>query len=70
MSISAGATGLVGSKLVQKLSSSGHRIRVLSRNVNNARSKLPYGRVEFFGPSQWQDGIRGANGVVNLAGRG
>ena len=63
-----GATGLVGSRLAAKLASQGHGVRVLTRDVGRARSKLPYGRLEFFGPSDWQRGLSGATGVVNLAG--
>lgn len=63
-----GATGLVGSKLVSKLTSLGHTVRVLTRNVNGARSKLPYPRVEFYGPSQWEEAVCGTDGVANLAG--
>ena len=64
----AGATGLVGSKLVSKLTSLGHTVRVLTRNVNKARSKLPYPRVQFYAPSQWEEAVCGTNGLVNLAG--
>ena len=63
-----GATGLVGSRLVASLTSSGHTVRVLSRNINSAKRKLPYGKTEFFGPQQWPDAVRGADAVVNLAG--
>lgn len=63
-----GATGLVGSRLSAKLASFGYNVRVLTRNVNNAKSKLPYAGLEFYGPSGWGDAISGADGVVNLAG--
>ena len=66
--ICTGATGLVGSRLAAKLASQGHGVRVLTRDVGRARGKLPYGRLEFFGPSDWQLGLTGATGVVNLAG--
>ena len=64
----AGATGLVGSRLVSKLSSQGHAVRVLTRNVGAARAKLPYGRLQFFAPGDWASAFDGATGVVNLAG--
>lgn len=64
----AGATGLVGSRLVSKLSSQGHVVRVLTRNVGTARAKLPYGRLQFFAPADWASAFDGATGVVNLAG--
>ncbi len=58
----------MGSRLAAKLASQGHGVRVLTRDVGRARGKLPYGRLEFFGPSDWQRGLSGATGVVNLAG--
>lgn len=65
----AGATGLVGSRLVAKLTSQGHKVKVLTRNVSAARSKMaPYAGVECFAPSQWAAAIAGCTGVVNLAG--
>ncbi len=68
MLCSAGATGLVGSRLVAKLAAQGHTARVLTRNVAAARAKLPFPRTEFFAPSQWGSAVCGASGVVNLAG--
>ena len=64
-----GATGLVGSKLVSKLSSLGHSIRVLTRDGKRAKNKLSFGRVTTFEPAQWADALSGADGVVNLAGQ-
>ena len=64
----AGATGLVGSRLVAKLAAQGHTARVLTRNVDAARAKLPFPRTEFFAPAQWGAAVCGARGVVNLAG--
>ena len=58
----------MGSRLAAKLASQGHGVRVLTRDVGRARGKLPYGRLEFFGPADWQRGLAGATGVVNLAG--
>ena len=58
----------MGSRLAAKLASQGHGVRVLTRDVGRARGKLPYGRLEFFGPSDWKRGLDGATGVVNLAG--
>ena len=68
ITLPAGATGLVGSRLVAKLSSLGHTVRVLTRNASAARSKLPYGRVEIFDPSRWAEAVKGSDGVINLAG--
>ena len=64
----AGATGLVGSRLAAKLAAQGHKVRVLTRNVAAAKSKLTYPGLDFFGPADWAKGIAGATGVVNLAG--
>lgn len=63
-----GATGLVGTRLVSKLTSQGHSVRVLTRNPNAAAGKLPYPRVEVFGPSRWNDAVKGSTVVINLAG--
>jgi uncharacterized protein (TIGR01777 family) len=63
-----GATGLVGSRLVAKLAAGGHSVRVLTRDVGRARAKLPYGRLQFYGQSDWAPAIDGATAVVNLAG--
>lgn len=65
----AGATGLVGSRLVSRLSAQGHTVRVLTRNPDKARGKLPYARVRFYNlQQQLQEALKGATGVVNLAG--
>jgi len=67
-SIAAGATGLVGSRLAAKLASQGNKVRVVTRNVNSAKSKLQYPGLEFYSLSQIADAVRGADAVVNLAG--
>jgi hypothetical protein len=64
----AGATGLVGSRLVSRLAAQGHKVRVLTRDVQAAKAKLPYPGVEAFGRAQWAQAIQGATAVVNLAG--
>lgn len=65
----AGATGLVGSRLAAKLAAQGHRVRVLTRDVSSARSKMAgYAGLEFYGPAEWAKAIAGSTGVVNLAG--
>ena len=65
----AGATGLVGSRLVSKLSSLGHTVHVLTRNAGKAQSKLSFGKVKTFEPAQWDKAIAGSDAVINLAGR-
>lgn len=66
--VSLGATGLVGTRLVEKLTQQGATVKVLSRNPEKSRGKLRYSGVEFYDPSQWQDAMRGTKGVINLAG--
>ncbi|MEO1181586.1 MAG: TIGR01777 family oxidoreductase [Cyanobacteria bacterium J06636_28] len=71
-----GATGFVGSRLVQRLHDAGHQIKVFARNPERARKVFPksaYDRVEIVGytPQQsgdWQTAISGCDGVINLAG--
>jgi hypothetical protein len=71
-----GATGFVGSRLVERLQSLGHSVVVLTRNPDKARKQFPtevYKTVEVvaYDPSQtgaWQQVIAGCDGVVNLAG--
>ena len=58
----------MGSRLVAKLAAEGAAVKVLTRNVGAAKSKLPYGGLEFVGPSDWEAAIKGCYGVVNLAG--
>jgi uncharacterized protein (TIGR01777 family) len=64
-----GATGLIGTRLVEALRSQGYSVKVLTRNPASARSKLRQtSGVEFFGLSQWAAAIKGTSAVVNLAG--
>jgi len=72
----SGATGFVGSRLVEKLHTEGHRILVLTRNPSFAQKVFPspaFPNLEIiaYTPSvsgTWQDAIAGCEGVVNLAG--
>ena len=43
-------------------------MRVLTRNPGAAAGKLPYPRVQAFGPAQWAAALQGATVVINLAG--
>ncbi|MBD2249743.1 TIGR01777 family oxidoreductase [Nostoc parmelioides] len=71
-----GATGFVGTRLVQRLHKEGHQIIVLTRNTTSARRHFPaqtFANVEIvaYTPTTsgaWQDVIAGCDGVVNLAG--
>jgi uncharacterized protein (TIGR01777 family) len=66
-----GATGLIGSRVVQKLLARGDEVVVLSRDVDRARSRL--GGVSaaawdpLAGPAP-ADALSGVDGVVHLAG--
>jgi uncharacterized protein (TIGR01777 family) len=71
-----GATGFVGSRLVERLQADGHQVVVFSRNPDHARrvfpqSAFPNLEVVAYTPTQagnWQGAIAGCDGVVNLAG--
>jgi uncharacterized protein len=72
----SGATGFVGSRLVERLHTEGHRILVLTRNPTFAQKVFPspaFPNLEIIAytptvSGTWQDAIAGCNGVVNLAG--
>ncbi|ARV61966.1 TIGR01777 family protein [Nostocales cyanobacterium HT-58-2] len=72
----AGATGFVGSRLVERLHEEGMRLVVLTRNTAYAQKVFPptaFPNVEIvaYTPTAsgaWQSSISGCDGVVNLAG--
>ncbi|MEG4408444.1 thylakoid membrane protein ThyD [Microcoleus sp. MON2_D5] len=72
----AGATGFVGSRLVEKLQAAGHKVVVLSRDAAKAgrvfpASAYPNLEVVAYTPAEsgdWQKSIAGCDAVVNLAG--
>lgn len=72
----AGATGFVGSRLVERLNAEGHSVIVLTRNVTKAAQTFPNStdpslEIVAYDPTQsadWQERIAGCDGVVNLAG--
>ena len=71
-----GATGFVGSRLVERLQGEGHQILVLTRNAEPAKRVFPtatFPNVEIvaYSPLEsgaWQRSISGCDAVVNLAG--
>ncbi len=71
-----GATGFVGSRLVERLGEQGHQIVVLTRNPERARRVFPAPafrnlEVVAYTPAEsgsWQQSLAGCDGVVNLAG--
>lgn len=71
-----GATGFIGSRLVEKLKDDGHQLLILTRHANRAQllyptSRFPNLRILTYQPTEsgdWQRAIYGCDGVVNLAG--
>lgn len=71
-----GATGFVGTRLVEKAHQEGHQVLVLTRNATKARrvfpdSAFPTVEIVAYTPKEsgeWQNAISGCDGVVNLAG--
>ncbi len=67
----AGATGFVGSRLVEQLQTQGHQIMILTRNPQQASNLFPQAEVVGYTPlisGEWQKSISGCDAVVNLAG--
>jgi len=71
-----GATGFVGSRLVERLHAEGHQVLVLTRNPTAAQKVFPNSakpnlEIIAYTPTEsgdWQQAITGCDGVVNLAG--
>ncbi len=69
-----GATGFVGSRLVQRLLAEQHQVVAFTRNVSRAAEILPNSEnleIVAYSPKEagdWQKKIAGCEGVVNLAG--
>jgi hypothetical protein len=71
-----GATGLVGSRLVEKLNAQGNQLVIFSRNPDKASKVFPsvvFPNIEVvkYNPQEsgdWQQKISGCDAVINLAG--
>lgn len=71
-----GATGFVGSRLVERLQTDGHQVLVLARNPERAgrifpTATFPAVEIVAYTPlesGEWQQRLSGCDGVVNLAG--
>jgi uncharacterized protein len=66
-----GGTGFIGSRLVERLQTDGHRVLLLVRNVPKAQQRFPKAEIVSYTPKisgPWQQAIAGCDGVVNLAG--
>jgi len=66
-----GATGFVGSHLVEQLQAQGHQPLILTRNRASALRKFPNLDIVAYTPTEsgeWQKAIAGCDAVVNLAG--
>jgi uncharacterized protein len=71
-----GATGLVGSRLVEKLTSEGDRVIVFTRSVDRAKRVFPQSTFpdleivscDLKRSGEWQRSISGCDAIVNLAG--
>jgi uncharacterized protein len=68
-----GATGFVGSRLVERLLAENHHVVVLTRDVDKAKPQFAGANVTIVGytpvtSGPWQAAIAGCDGVVNLAG--
>jgi uncharacterized protein len=66
-----GATGFVGSRLVEQLQAQGDEVLILTRNPGKATVRFPQAQVIGYNPlksGEWQKSISGCDAVVNLAG--
>ncbi|XP_052881326.1 epimerase family protein SDR39U1 homolog, chloroplastic isoform X1 [Gossypium arboreum] len=66
-----GATGFIGTRLVQRLHADNHKVCVLTRSKSKAETIFPvknFPGIVIAEEAGWKDCIEGSNAVVNLAG--
>ena len=71
-----GATGLVGSRLVEQLHQAGNQLLIFTRSPNKAQKVFPASTYSNLGivqytpqeSGEWQNSISGCDAVINLAG--
>jgi uncharacterized protein (TIGR01777 family) len=67
----AGATGFVGTQLVEQLQAQGHQVIILTRNPQSASNRFGQAQIVGYNPlksGEWQESISGCDAVINLAG--
>ena len=63
-----GATGFIGSRLIERLRAEGHELRVLTRSPRQAQPGIRYFEWDAIGQPVPAESIDGGNAVIHLAG--